>query len=164
VRPRRFLRIGSLRYFDPTGAFVGDLAAVVGGPVPKPLEAVRYTVASGPEIILAFRSPTETLVLCDALEPFASIERFAADRQDGCLVEQTGGIWCCTLAGERAPDLLTRLGPTSLIPALGQVRTGRLAELAVMSLCIRSGDIMLLVDRVYADHLTAWMRETIADL
>ncbi|MGO9995603.1 MAG: hypothetical protein ACLPTF_24245 [Steroidobacteraceae bacterium] len=165
VRPQRFLRVGSLRYFEPLGAFVETIAAVVGGPMPKPLRAVRYAGgAPGSEIILACCNPTETLALCSGAEPFASLERQAAGRNDGCLVELTGGIWACTVTGARAPDLLARLGATTALPALGVARIGRLAELAVMSLCIQPSEIMLIVERVYGEHLAAWMRETLADL
>ena len=164
VRQRRFSRVGSLRYFEPEGAFIETIAAVVGGPMPRLLHAVRYAGATmGSEIILACCKPTETLALCSGAEQFASLERQAAGRTDGCLVEQTGGIWACTVTGTRAPDLITRLGAATAIPALGVAGISRLAELAVTSLCIRPGEIMLLVERVYSEHLAAWMRETLAD-
>jgi hypothetical protein len=47
---------------------------------------------------------------------------------------------------------------------VGEALTSRLAELAVLALCVRAGEILLLVDRVYADHLWAWIRESAADL
>jgi hypothetical protein len=71
-------------------------------------------------------------------------------------------VWRIT--GARIADLLTRLGATSTIPVLGEARTSRLAELTVMALCVQDGEVMLLVDRVYATHLRAWMAEIIADL
>jgi hypothetical protein len=164
VRPQRFPRIGVLRYFDPAGAFVADIAAACGI-MPKPLRAAICAVEPpGSEIILACRSPTETLVLCTSVEAFLSLERKTAGRIDGCLVDLTGGIGACIVAGKRAPDLLARLGATTAIPALGDARVGRLAELTVTTLSVRPGEIMLLVDRVFGDHLTAWMRETLADL
>jgi sarcosine oxidase gamma subunit len=95
--------------------------------------------------------------------PVAVVSAFAADRSDGCLVDQTGGILTLLVAGDRAPDLLSRLGSVDSIPALGEARTSRLAELSVMSLCTRPGEIMLLVERVYARHLFGWIRETVAE-
>ena len=79
------------------------------------------------------------------------------------MVDQTGGILTLVVAGARAPDLLTRLGSTDAVPALGEARTSRMAELSVMSLCTRPGEILLLVERVYVRHLFGWIRETIAD-
>ncbi len=32
-----------------------------------------------------------------------------------------------------------------------------------MALCVSAGEILLLVDRVYSQHLSAWIRETLAD-
>jgi hypothetical protein len=59
--------------------------------------------------------------------------------------------------------VLARLGATSAIPAVGHALTSRLAELTVMALCMRAGEILLLVDRVYSAHLMGWVRETVAD-
>lgn len=164
VRLTHYSRIGTLRYFDAAGAFLSSLAGVVGGPMPLALQALRYPIGSnGGEIVLADRSPTETLLLCTDVEQFASIERYTALRSDGCLVDLTGGIDVWAIAGARMPDLLTRLGSITAIPAPGHARVGRLAELAVMSLCIRSGEILLLVERVYSRHLMAWIHATVED-
>ena len=67
--------------------------------------------------------------------------------------------------GSRRPRARSalRLGSTDAIPALGEARTSRLAELSVMSLCTRPGEILLLVERVYVRHLIGWIRETVAD-
>ena len=165
VRPDRSLRIGSLRYFDAAGAFVTTMAAAIGGPMPKALHAVRHaTGANGSEVVLAFRSPTETLLLCRDLEQFALLELHAAGRSDGCLVVQTSGLCAWTITGARTRELLTRLGATSAIPALGEARTGRLAELSATTLCVRPGEIILLVERVYSRHLMEWIAATVGDL
>ena len=79
-------------------------------------------------------------------------------------MELTGGVWICAINGNRAPDVLARLGSTSAIPAPGQARTGRIAELSVLSMSVRPGEILLLVEQVYALHLIAWLRETLRDL
>jgi sarcosine oxidase gamma subunit len=118
---------------------------------------------AGSELVLAWRGPTETLLLTADAGCLAAVDRFAAARSDGCLVDLTGGILTLVATGARAPDLLTRLGSTDAVPALGEARTSRLAELSVMSLCTRPGEILLLVERVYARHLFGWIRETIAD-
>jgi sarcosine oxidase gamma subunit len=182
VRWDHGLAIASLRYFDSAGPFAVDAGKVLGGPLPEPLRVCRRDLATArdgasagdgastdgadpaaSELVLAWRSPTETLLLTADTGCLGTVGRFAADRSDGCLVDQTGGILSLMVTGPRAPDLLLRLGSTDAIPALGEARTTRLAELSVMSLCARSGEILLLVERVYARHLFGWIRETVAD-
>jgi sarcosine oxidase gamma subunit len=174
VRWDHGLAIASLRYFDSAGPFATEVGEVLGGPLPEPLRAHRRVpVASDhraegaarptSELVLAWRSPTETLLITTDAVWLAEASRFAAARSDGCLVDQTGGILSLMVTGPRAPDLLLRLGSTDAIPALGEARTTRLAELSVMSLCARSGEILLLVERVFARHLFGWIRETVDD-
>jgi sarcosine oxidase gamma subunit len=172
------LSVASLRYFDPAGLFAVEVGEVLGGPLPAPLRAHRCVLAAGGdtagtsaegaakpvwEVVLAWRSPTETLLATTGAGCFAAVGRFAAARSDGCLVDQTGGILTLVVAGARVRDLLLRLGSMDAIPALGQVHTSRLAELSVMSVCTRPGEILLLVERVYVRHLFGWIRETVAD-
>ena len=82
---------------------------------------------------------------------------------DGCMVDQTGGICVLRVQGVRAGDLLLRLGATTAVPDLGEARSGRLAELHVLTACVQAGEYLLLVERVYADHLIGWIRATAAD-
>jgi sarcosine oxidase gamma subunit len=176
VRWDHGLSVASLRYFDPTGPFAAEVSEVLGGPLPEPLRACRRVLvtageganaegasSAGSELVLAWRSPNETLFVTADAGCLAAVDRFAANRSDGCLVDQTGGVLTLVVGGDRAPDLLTRLGSIDAVPALGEARTNRLAELSVMSLCTRPGEILLLVERVYVRHLFGWMRETIAD-
>jgi sarcosine oxidase gamma subunit len=163
VRAEREVYVASLRYFDAGGAFAGALAAVIGGPTPSLLEAVRYDSRDGSHIVLGWRSPTETVLLCNRADRLAAVEQQAAGRSDGCCVDQSGGIRVWTVAGARSTELLSRLGSVAAIPALGQARTSRLAEVAVTALCVRPGEIILLAERVYSRHLMAWIDATIAD-
>jgi len=164
MRPGGWRRVASLRYFDAAGNFAADLAGVLGGPLPAAQHAVCYgTAGSSPEVVLAWRSPTETLLVCGAAL-LDAIETFAAPRSDVSVVDQTGGIRAWTLTGVRVSDVLLRLGAPSVIPPPGGARIGRLAELTVLLCCVRPGEILLLVDRVYEQHLMAWVRETGADL
>jgi hypothetical protein len=164
VRPDRSLRIGSLRHFDSAGAFVEGLAGLMGGALPKPLEVVRrWSAAGGSEILLGWRSPTETLMISGCAAIFAAVERYAVDRSDGCFVDQSSGVRAWMVSGDRCRELLTRLGAPTAIPAPGGCVTGRLAELTVTSLSLRSGETLLLVERVYSAHLMAWIRATLAD-
>jgi sarcosine oxidase gamma subunit len=178
VRWDHSLVIASLRYFDPAGPFAVEVGEVLGGPLPEPLRAHRRllcttgvsaeTSAEGTpkvesELVLAWRSPTETLLLTADTDRLATVSALAAHRSDGCLVDQTGGILSLVLTGARVPDLLLRLGSTDAIAVVGEARTSRLAELAVTSLCTRPGEILLLVERVYVRHLVGWVCETVAD-
>lgn len=169
VRWDHGLAIASLRYFDPAGLFAVEVGEVLGGSLPEPLRAHRRlravggAGAPGSELVLAWRSPTETLLVTADAGWLAAVSAFAADRSDGCLVDQTGGILSLVLTGARVPDLLLRLGSSDAIPTLGEARTGRLAELSVMSVCTRPGEILLLVERVYIRHVIGWIRETVAD-
>jgi sarcosine oxidase gamma subunit len=169
VRWDHDLSVASLRYFDPAAPFAAEVGEVLGGPLPAPLRAQRRALATeragtaGSELVVAWRSPTETLLVTADAGCLTAVDKFAANRSDGCVVDQTGGILTLVVAGARAPDLLRRLGSTDAVPALGEARTSRLAELSVMSLCTRPGEILLLVERVYARHLFGWIRETVAD-
>jgi hypothetical protein len=164
LRPREFARMGVLRYFDRAGPFVASAARAAGGALPAPRQAVHYRlIENGPEIILACLNPTATLVLCSDAQQFEALGRQVAGRLDGCLVEQTGGLWVCAVSGGRAPELLARLGARSAIAAPGEARTGRLADLAVTSVCVQPGETLLVVERVYRDHLAAWIEDTLGD-
>ncbi|MGO9513884.1 MAG: hypothetical protein ACLP2F_09620 [Steroidobacteraceae bacterium] len=164
VHLQRELQLGSLRYFDAAGPFAAEARDRLGGPLPEPLHAVTYPAdASQEELILAWRSPTETLLLTADGAAFAAIAAGLANKPDGCMVDQSGGLWAWQVTGERARDLLRRLGSTASIPALGEARVSRLAELPVMALCVHEGQILLLVERVYSEHLCGWIRATAAD-
>jgi hypothetical protein len=164
VRPLEFARMATLRYFEASGAFARGLAEGVGGPLPRPLQALRYAVGEPPaDIDLLGLNPTETLALFRDDAGFARLEARASGFADGCLVEQTGGWWACAITGARAPDLLARLGSSTAVPAPLEARTGRLAEVAVTSWWSAEGEIALLVERVYSGHLCGWIRATLED-
>ena len=52
---------------------------------------------------------------------------------------------------------------TASIPRPGEARRSRMADVPVLALSLRAGETLLVVDRVYADHLCAWIRETLLD-
>ena len=160
VRVQRQVEVASLRYFDTADRFVAVLREFLGTPLPAPLGALR---ASGTRFILLWRSPTETLLLSYDPAALAELDERLASEVDGCMVVQTGGIRVLRVAGPKARDLLLRLGSTPAIPALGEARTGRLAELHVLTACVQAGEYLLLVERVYANHLLDWIRASVAD-
>lgn len=158
-------QLASLRYFDRMGRFAETVRETLGMPLPQ---ALRATVrdsgdAAGP--ILAWRSPTETLLVCgDHDRPaFSELQQRLTGAADGSMVDQTGGIRGYRLEGQRAQDLLQRMGAITTIPGLGEARSGRVAELQVLAACVQAGEFLLWVERVYADHLVEWMRTTVAD-
>jgi sarcosine oxidase gamma subunit len=157
-------QIGSLRYFsDRAGAVDLNLRSAIG-PLPAPLAAVRYASARA-ELILAWRSPTETLVMTADAAAFAATGTCAAaDRATGYLLDQTGGLRAWRLAGARARDVLERIGSAASIPGLGEARSGRVADLPVLALSVRADEFVLVVERVYSEHLLAWVSETTADI
>lgn len=164
MRPASWQCVASLRYFTAVGNDVAGLAQVLGGALPGPLQAVRHGEAgSAEELVLCWRSPTETMFLCSAAR-LAALDAFAQSREDLCVVEQTGGICVWTLTGARVADVLLRAGSPEVIPTAGTARVGRLAELTVLTACVRAGEILAFVERVYQRHLVDWIRETVADL
>ncbi len=164
VRVQRQVEVASLRYFDAADRFLATVRGFLGGPMPAPLRALRAEAAArDAPFILLWRSPTETLLLSYDPAALAELDERVASEVDGCMVVQTGGIRVLRVAGPKARDLLLRLGATSALPALGEARTGRLAELQVLTACVQAGEYLLLVERVYANHLLDWIRATVAD-
>lgn len=168
------ISIAALRYFE-SAAVAGLLQDLTGLGVPSTGQALGRgtSKAATPgvaasaweplEWILAWRSPTETLVLSTESAALATLGARLGDASNACLVDQTGGIWVLRLTGSRVSDVLLRLGSSSAIPAVGQALTSRVAELTVTAVRVQEQESVLLVDRLYAEHLLGWIRETIAD-
>lgn len=158
-------QIASLRYFDRTGNFAGAVREAVGRPLPEPLCAIQIAhSADNDHFVLAWRSPTETVLLCESRVAFAELKQRLADTADGCMVDQTGGVCVIRMRGPRARELLLRLGASTAIPRLGDALSSRCAEVHVLTACIREEEFLCLVERVYAAHLLEWIRLTAADL
>jgi sarcosine oxidase gamma subunit len=117
-----------------------------------------------PRWILAWRSPTETWVLGSDPRDMTELEAQFAASGDACAVDQTGGIGTLRVQGERTDDLLLRLGSTASVPSLGEARTSRIAEIAVMTLRVRSDELLLLFENAHAGHLLGWIEAIAADL
>jgi heterotetrameric sarcosine oxidase gamma subunit len=164
VIEERGLLAASLRYFDPADRFVAAIQEKAGRPLPAQLRAVQVDLAtSGAHVILAWRSPTETLLLTNDGAAFAELELILAAEVDGCMVDQTGGLRAFRVQGLKARDLLLRLGAVTSIPNLGEARSSRLAELQAMTVCVQAGEFLVLVEQVYAHHLLEWIGATVAD-
>jgi sarcosine oxidase gamma subunit len=164
VRPLPALEVASLRCFDSREAAPAAVIEAGGGPLPRPLGAVRHETLGG-RLTLAWRTPTETMVLAQAPEALAPLgAAVATARGWGCLVDQTGGFRAWQVSGKRTGDLIVRVGSLASMPAVGEARTSRMAELPVLSLCVTEGEVTLVVERVYEEHLLGWIAETAADL
>jgi heterotetrameric sarcosine oxidase gamma subunit len=165
VSTDRAVQIASLRYFHRAGRFAAAVREVLAKELPEPLRAFQVGEATQRAyVILAWRSPTETLLLCNERAAFDQLEQQLAAAPDGCMVNQTGGICVLRVRGEKARDLLLRLGATTAIPDVGEARSGRLAELQVLTARVAPEEYLLLVERVYAIHLLEWIAATAADL
>ena len=159
------LLCASLRYHDSNGPVADRVRSLLNQPLPAPLAAGQSnTTQEGAAVTLAWRSPTETLVLCRSRSVLAGIRSDAEYWQEGCYIEQTGGYRAIRLTGARTPDLFSRLGAPQSVPAVGQALRSRLAEVPVLALSLVPGEYLLLVERIYAPHLFDWMRESALDL
>lgn len=154
------IRVAALRYVDARDA-AALLTGIPGGVLPQPRQ-VLYAAASG-EITSAWRSPTETLILSAHAEPLERLAAGLEGAREASFVDQSGGIWAVRIQGSRGEDLLVRIGAAAAVPKPGEALIGRFAELTVLALCLRQSEFVLLVDRVYAEHLLGWISATIGD-
>ena len=157
-------RIASLRHFDRTGRFSTCLSEALGHSLPAPLRAARIEHSNGAHSMLAWRAPRETLLLCTDQGLFLGFANTLSAEDDGCMVDQSGGIRAIRATGTRAREILLRLGAESALPQPGQALTARLAELSVLTIGETAGSYLMLVERVYAHHLFAWIDATAADM
>jgi len=160
VRSAEPMQAAALRYFEVGGGFARAVRDATGAALPPVLTAVE---AGAGELTLAWRSPTETLLLTPSAARLAQIEEQLAGAGDGCLVNLSGGLRVLRVTGERISDLLCRLGGTGSIPRPGEARRGRMADVPVLALCVRAGETLLVVDRTCTEHLMGWVRETLLD-
>lgn len=154
------MAIGTLRYLDRHGTFAQTLQSLTGAAVPEPLAAQEL---AGAQLILAWRSPSETLCLSRSAAALTELTDRLGVAPDGCALDLTGGIRVVRLTGARITDLLCRLGGATSVPAPGEARRSRLADVPVLAVSVRDGETLLAVDRAYLPHLLAWIRATLLD-
>jgi sarcosine oxidase gamma subunit len=173
VQIDRAVCVTALRYFGEHRAATAIVQSFTGAALPAPLAAVAARGGRPPwgqerrnhdRWILAWRSPTETWLLCAEEQEMAELHARIGTLPDACAVDQTGGIAVLRVRGERAADMLLRLGSTASVPAQGEARTSRVAELAVTALRVQADEMLLLLDQAYADHLLGWIAATARDL
>jgi hypothetical protein len=153
-----------LRYFEPGGAFAAAVSSATGTGLPGPLAAAvaALTGTSGSELVLAWSRPTETLLLTRDEAALGELLRRLASADGGYVVNLSGGLAVLRLTGARVEELIGRLGGAA-VPQPLEARRGRLADVPVLAVCVRAGEILLVVDRSLAGHLTAWIGETLED-
>lgn len=158
VRLRWPVPAATLRYFSVAGALARDLA-VAGVKLPQAGQACH----SARGVLLAWRGPTETLCIAATAEALAGLRQSAAAAADGSFVDLTGALAIVELTGERIADLLCRLGGTASQPLLGESRRSRMADVPVLAVCVKEGEVCLAIERTFAEHLLGWIRATVSD-
>jgi heterotetrameric sarcosine oxidase gamma subunit len=159
VRADERSQAAALRYFDARGEFAAAVREALGVTPPEVQRAVETPAGQ----LLAWRSPTETLLLAQSASHLSQIEVQLARAAGGCLVNLSGGLRVLRVTGEHIEELLCRLGGSDCVPAVGEARRGRLADVPVLLVSLRLGEALLVVERVYAEHLAGWIRETLFD-
>jgi len=163
LEPR--LHVASLRYFDRRGAFAHLLHEIAGVTLPDSLRALRSAGDLKWEaIILAWRSPTETLMVSAEQALIETLQGAAANLTDGCIVDQRAGALVLRASGEAVADLFARLGGQRACPSIGESLRTRLADVAVLAVKVQPEESLLIVERSYCPHLMAAIRVSAADL
>jgi hypothetical protein len=144
VEPARAVPAAALRYFTRTGEFAAALGAQ--------------------ELTLAWRSPSETLCLAATPERLSQLHAHLGEHADGCLLELTGALDLVALSGSRIVELLMRLGGTASLPAKGQARRSRMADVPVLAIALETARVQLVLERTYSEHLLGWIDATLTDL
>ncbi len=138
--------------------------SAAGGPAGGPPGERHGLPGSAEQFALLWRSPTETWLLAGTPAPIDAVRRGLGTSDATWLVDLSGGIRGIHLAGTRALGVLRRLGSSLSIPRIGEARTGRFADVTVTVAGWHADEYLLLVERVYYEHLLDWIRETLADL
>lgn len=158
------VHVASLRHFVSSSDFSDTAQSLLGIPLPDRLCATcasQHTLTN--RATLAWYSPTETILLCDDAAFITELQAAVTGLDDGCVVDQTGGAWVLRMTGEAVAELFARMGGQGTLPIFGESRRSRLAEVPVLALQVQYGEIILVVERVYAEHLMAWIRASAAD-
>jgi hypothetical protein len=153
------LHLASLRHFAaaPIDALLRE---TTGAGLPRSQQACQG--ADG-EVTLAWRSPSETLLLSGAVAVLQQLAQQLKASDDACLVELSAAFRVVRLAGARVSDLLCRLGGTGAIPNVGEARRGRVCDVPVLAVSVCEAETWLVLDRAYLPHVLGWIGATLAD-
>lgn len=153
------LHMASLRHFA-AAPLAALLLETTGAGLPRPQQACQGADA---QVTLAWRSPSETLVLSGAVEVLQQLAEKLKASDEACLVDLSAAFKIVRLCGPRGSDLLCRLGGTGLIPNVGEAHRGRLCDVAVLAVSVCEGETWLVLDRAYLPHVLGWIGATLAD-
>jgi hypothetical protein len=155
----------SLRHFDSEGQFARAVEGIIGAPLPG-LLATELATRSPPRYwaILAWQTPTEALLLCDDELPIEKLSAEVSALTDGCVIDQTGGMKVLRMSGEGVQSMVARISGQATYPQIGQARRGRFADVPVLALQAHPGEILLVVERLYMEHLMESIRVSAGDL
>ncbi len=162
LEPR--LHAASLRYFERDGAFTRMVQGVIGLEVPREGGAAHRADDAQSLTILAWRSPSETALLTTELKLLDSLQTAAAALNDGCIVDQRGGMLVFRARGTEVANLVAKTAGHGAMPAIGESRRTRLADVAVLIVRVQAEESLFVVDRIYAPHVMASIRVSAADL
>jgi heterotetrameric sarcosine oxidase gamma subunit len=163
VAPDAGMHVASLRYFVSDGSFAAALRRSLG--LSLPLEPNSIELATAETFtLLAWRSPSEALLLSRDASLLAALSTASAGLSDGCAVDLTGGACVLQVSGTGMDDFFARIGGHDALPARRAAHASRVADLPVVLIRPETADVLMLVDRSYLAHLAEWMRRTAADL
>lgn len=154
----------SLRYMGVDAQFVEHVQSALGCSLPETLQA-RSLLApeAGYRGVLAWRRPTETLLLAETHE---TIHRYGGipATDDGYVLDLTGGFTLFSCEGSQIAQMFARLGGPGTFPSPGEAKPGRLAEVPALALSLQGGQCHILVERHFGPHMDAWIRRAVANL
>jgi hypothetical protein len=154
----------SLRYMGIDAQFVEHMQAALGCSLPETLQAQSILLPeTGHRAVLAWRRPSETLLLAETHE---IVDRFAeiAATDDGYVLDLTGGFTLFSCEGALTAQMCARLGGPDNFPQPGEAKPGRLAEVPALALSLQDEQCQILVERHFGPHMDAWIRHAIAHL
>lgn len=162
LEPR--LHAASLRYFERDGAFPRLVQRVTGLAVPDELRTAHSAPATAGVTILAWRSPSETTLITSDDDLPDSLQAAAAAIHDGCIVDLRSGTLVFRARGQQVATVVARTAGHGAMPAIGDSRRARLAEVPVLLVKVQDDETLILVERIYAPHVMSVLRVSAADL
>jgi hypothetical protein len=154
------MHVAALRHFEFDNAFADAVLSTLGAPLPR---EGRVELTAHRKQVLAWRRPSEALLLSKDREPLRRLRAATAALDDGCIVDLTGGASVIRLVGTTRTILLSHLCGPDAVPIEGESRTGRWADLRVTAIGFAAGETWLVVERAYLPHLMDWIRVSASD-
>jgi heterotetrameric sarcosine oxidase gamma subunit len=155
------MTVASLRYFVADGGFAAAVRRHLG--VDLPIDPNSIAIADRPTTLLAWRRPGECLLISPEFGLADELVTTSGGLSDGRAINLTDGTCVLRIGGHRSAELLSRMSCHGSIPLADSARATRVAELPVVLIRALSDEVLLLIDRLYVEHLMQWIRASIAD-